>query len=328
MADQLCPLPSELLQAVYGPPWQRQCCRYKTTYTHDNIVAFIRDALPCKNWCVIPPTWSDADGFRPCNYPTAPAVAAAKGLARFLGKVGPLGEHETTHFADMVDGHCETVASALAARVVTEVRVRGRRRDPASILHGAFKSLECDLTKVDTAANHIAVLFAPARVAIRAAQRANSGDVTPVSSGSAPVPLQWKPYLWCATPCLSSFVAHHCLGVGSGLVDGLVDCGTRSEPYTLPAYVLNYVWDNDELDKSDLACPDHETAVYSLHCIALVVDPKGQTVYVADPNGSLIPGSNIEYLSLPLRPLCHDESPSTCVSQYNREDMQRLPSST
>lgn len=71
--------------------------------------------------------------------------------------------------------------------------------------------------------------------------------------------------------------------------------------HIMPLYVLNYIFDGNELSDHDLQSTVEETAQYSLHVVGLVFDKSRNRVVIADPNGSLIPGSNIEFLSMPLK---------------------------
>jgi hypothetical protein len=316
---KVTPLTADLLRLVRGPPWQRRRCCHETTYTHGDIVNTVRGALPGDGWSVIPPSNSGSDGFRPCNYPEAPLPHAARALGIFLGADRALN----LRCADMITGNCETVASALGARLLAEFHRHDRNDNPVETLNSAYATLEMELLTEDTLTNHIDILFAPAKAAIIAAERSHSSE--PATSlwancgSSAPAPLRWKPFLWADAPTSTSFVNYHCLGVGSGLKEGLENCDCRLQPFILPVYVLAYIWDGCELTDEDLLCGDHETAVYSLHCIALVVDPVKKEAYIADPNGSLIPGGNIEFLRLPLRPLGLHHCPTTSLSQYDRE---------
>jgi hypothetical protein len=95
----------------------------------------------------------------------------------------------------------------------------------------------------------------------------------------------------------------------------------ESHPSTLvkciPLYVLCYLFDTDELTNIQLKNTSEETAQYSLHVIGLVIDSASRTVIVADPNGALEVGSNMEFLSMPLTKL--EIKATTCVSRYDRE---------
>jgi hypothetical protein len=239
---------------------------------------------------------------------------AADALERYLG-----AGRAHMGCADMIEGSCETVASALAARVIAVVQ-RGHDSDHGvDVLRDAYALLKRDLEEDDTVAHHIAVLFQPALAAMQAAEDARQNVPVVAGSSSVPVPLRWKPFLWADTPSLPSFVNHHCLGVGHGLTEGLENCNERSNPFVLPIYVLAYLWDECPLTDKELSCVRSESAVYSLHCMALVVDPTNKVAYIADPNGTLIPGSNLEFLHLPLIPLSRGHRPSTSMSQYDRD---------
>ncbi len=65
-----------------------------------------------------------------------------------------------------------------------------------------------------------------------------------------------------------------------------------------------------------------ETAQYSLHTVGLVMHRDSRRLFVADPNGALIGGSNMEFLAMPLKKLNHKST--TKVSAYDRSEMKRL----
>ena len=89
----------------------------------------------------------------------------------------------------------------------------------------------------------------------------------------------------------------------------------------MPLYILNYIYDNNELDEEQLRETTEETAQYSLHAVGLVFDKVYKRVIIADPNGSLIPGSNLEFLKVPLQK--RKAKPSTCVSRYDLDSRKR-----
>jgi hypothetical protein len=84
----------------------------------------------------------------------------------------------------------------------------------------------------------------------------------------------------------------------------------------MPLYILNYIYDNDELNDVDLTKSLAETAQYSCHAVGLIFDRKNCRIVVADPNGALIPGYNMEFVSVPLT---ERRSPSTKVSSFDLE---------
>jgi hypothetical protein len=42
---------------------------------------------------------------------------------------------------------------------------------------------------------------------------------------------------------------------------------------TLPLYVMNYIWDGDELSEEQLQLVELETAQFSIHVVGVVFDP-------------------------------------------------------
>ena len=91
--------------------------------------------------------------------------------------------------------------------------------------------------------------------------------------------------------------------------------------HIMPLYVLNYIFSDDELSDRELESHVVETAQYSLHVVGLIFDPERNRVIVADSNGALIPGSNMEFLSIPLK--TRRASESTRVSRYDLDCRKR-----
>jgi hypothetical protein len=84
-----------------------------------------------------------------------------------------------------------------------------------------------------------------------------------------------------------------------------------------PLYVLNYIFDGDELDEEDMLRGTEETAQYSVHVVGLLFLGAARCVCICDGNGPLLPGGNMEFLALPLaRSGAH---PTTAVSAYDRD---------
>ncbi len=89
----------------------------------------------------------------------------------------------------------------------------------------------------------------------------------------------------------------------------------------IPLYVLCYLFNTTELTKSALKNTKEETAQYSLHVVGLVINPLNKTIIIADPNGALIGGSNMEFISMPLSKL--RSKPTTCVSSYDTKELNK-----
>jgi hypothetical protein len=58
-----------------------------------------------------------------------------------------------------------------------------------------------------------------------------------------------------------------------------------------------------------------------LHVVGLVINPLNKTIIIADPNGALIGGSNMEFISMPLSKL--RSKPTTCVSSYDTKELSK-----
>ena len=104
-------------------------------------------------------------------------------------------------------------------------------------------------------------------------------------------------------------------------VQKVIESDTSTLVKCIPLYVLCYLFDTDELTNTQLKNTSEETAQYSLHVVGLVIDSAARTVIVADPNGALQVGSNMEFLSMPLTKL--EIKATTSVSRYDRE-MQEM----
>ena len=95
---------------------------------------------------------------------------------------------------------------------------------------------------------------------------------------------------------------------------------TSSSNFCMPLYVLSYLYDTEELTHAELLASKEESAQYSLHAVGLVFDQSNKRIIVADPNGALVPGSNMEFVQIPLtsRITC-----STSVAQWDLDSIFR-----
>jgi hypothetical protein len=87
-------------------------------------------------------------------------------------------------------------------------------------------------------------------------------------------------------------------------------------------YALCYLFNTNELTNFALKNTKEETAQYSLHVVGLVINNHlNKTIIIADPNGALIGGSNMEFISMPLSKL--RSKPTTCVSSYDTKELNK-----
>jgi cytidine deaminase len=84
--------------------------------------------------------------------------------------------------------------------------------------------------------------------------------------------------------------------------------------------VLSYLYDTEELTHAELLASKEESAQYSLHAVGLVFDQSNRRIIVADPNGALVPGSNMEFVQIPLT---SRSTSSTSVSQFDLDSIFR-----
>jgi hypothetical protein len=92
---------------------------------------------------------------------------------------------------------------------------------------------------------------------------------------------------------------------------------------SIPLYVLCYIFDNDELTNAELKNAKEETAQYSLHVVGLVINSFTKTIIIADSNGALRGGSNMEFLSMPLTKLNHGQA-TTKVSSFDKDERKHV----
>jgi hypothetical protein len=169
--------------------------------------------------------------------------------------------------ADILSGHCETVAATLAARVVARLRVTSA----TTALTDTYTSLCSELEPV-TFSEQMAVLFASERTA-RAfespprrrpwvmwpqLQAAGAHSSTEYCMG---LPDADRRLHAVAVQCAAAAVSVSTPSVPAGPdVDAVA--GSDGPIATVPLYVLNYIWDGDELEDADMGSTEHETAQY------------------------------------------------------------------
>ena len=195
--------------------------------------------------------------------------------------------HGCPNSKDLLDGHCEPLA-CYASSVACE-QLRG--------LHTASKLDRVAATLVPTSVHGIAIErlkesgLPESMDAVFGFLRRHrwTKNVPPAGPPwNCPSSSQFKDFLFGTCEARSRIKA----AAAAAQADGVI----RS----IPLYVLAYIFDNDELTDSELNM-DHapETAQYSCHVVGLVFEPFTRTVLIVDPNGDLLPGGNIEFVSMP-----------------------------
>ena len=323
----------------------------------------------------LPPTWSavfltddDEDVVAPSTYPEVVDAETLQALQDFLSPPpsSSSSSSSTPHLSDaaledLLCGHCETCAIALASSVLANLSL------PDALQRG-YSSLASSLESLSSSpAQQIALLFEAEKRAVmqdaaaaakeeeeeeseEAAHPSNrrqrlmwSPLLGPSASSQWPVDASWDPesHLLAGSSSAKDFIfsvaaaaADVVVGVGGPPSSSSDDHHPENEDDAIPSaaaasaavplYVLNYIFDGNELSSSDLSLTSAvpETAQFSLHVLALVFDNKNKRVLVADPNGRLLEGGNMEFLVLPVERLQKGRKETTSLSQYDIEQLQ------
>ena len=262
----------------------RRRCKHETVYTYDQLRNWLLAALP-PGWRVAFPSLLENNALSAC-WPEGDEREEVRDLLLKNGVADP---------EDFIDGACEPLALALTDRisVILESYLAGFVGDVATIPDDAHAAELTSLHKLGTgnAAMHVFGDFlSGANSTCTVWGRRSGHDVIHIPTAS--------------TAHIPSF-----LFGGSGvqqLINDLAEALAATEPLedgvaSMPLYVLNYIWDLDELTQAELGGSAEETAQYSCHVVGLVMDASRRMVFVADPNGAPIPGGNLEFLAVPPR---------------------------
>ena len=310
---------------------RRARCEFQTTYTHAALADWLRCALPTA-WSVVEPrveptaTDVSADSLPAAvsSFPVGsgrrgrPTTAELSLLATFLAVSVPEAK-------DILAGHCETVAFILAARAADAVR-----QGAGAPVTEAMAALVTELGTMSWAAQ-VAFVFE--------AERRARASFIPTGNRTAAV---WAPlidvktYDGAATEALgdtsieptgSRAWCAGCPGTSERVravaaYSAAMAAAGQDPVHVAPLFVLNYIFDGDELQESDMRVRDIETAQYSVHVVGLIMHGAECVVHIADPNGTLVPGGNIEFLQIPFE-LRADGRGTTSVAQFDIDAKQR-----
>jgi hypothetical protein len=86
----------------------------------------------------------------------------------------------------------------------------------------------------------------------------------------------------------------------------------------LPLYILCYIFADDELTNAALTKnPVANSAMFNVHAVSIVIDPVSKVLLIMDPNGSIMKGSNMEFVTMPMQQ--KQGAPTTSVSRYDQD---------
>ena len=213
---------------------------------------------------------------------------------------------------DRIDGHCETCAAALSEQVLAQLEL-GAVPPEEALAAGTAAMLGA--LDASTTAEQVALLFGPEARMMRRAPAGASGRPARFMWSSAARVDDVLP------PAASDFLTAMLAGATPGLPHTLRRMAehTTAQRFAVPLYVLNYIWDGDELTPKQMRDEHHETACYSIHAVGLVFDTPSKTVSLADPNGAMMLGGGMELVCVPHAKLPKGWAPTTAISQYDRE---------
>ena len=259
---------------------RRQKCIYETTYSYDLVKEWLESAVAmiAEDWKIIVPTLNSTKlGSAVSQWPNKTQM---KYVRRWLN------QQQCKDVEDLLEGACEPLAFYLSVYVQTAL-LEGVFLDLNQSINGAFENLNN---------------MKPSK----AAEIVFNDYVNPNNRG---------PGFWSST-----FEGSHTdFLFGNQTMKSKVAAAIQSEScFTImPLYILNYIFDGDELTDEDLSKSTVETAQYSCHAVGLIFDSSHRRIIVADPNGPLIPGSNMEFIQVPLTQ--RRAPPSTKLSSFDLE---------
>ena len=257
---------------------------FDTTYSHGNIYDWLKTILT--DWTIIIPSNSCSE-FALSNWP-------ATGLTR-NGVKQWLDDKNHQKPDDLIDGACEPLAYYLSSSIsqlnlssIIELSEDKESRCLTSIYEQVKKGL--DQLEPRLAAEKIFGNYIK--------QEVQSPQFWHKSFGNS----------------YKNFLFGHPLAE-KRLLEIVASGGDTK---FIPLYVLCYLFDNNELTNAELKNIKEESAQYSLHAVGLVINSLNKTVVIADPNGALIGGSNMEFLRMPLTKLHSKPTTTTTLSCFDR----------
>jgi len=269
----------------------RQRCYHKTSYSHDMLIDFIRVALESSSTKTIEdleiwiPIYEKKSKLKNQQLSHWPSGRVKKEVIRWLNRKGCRDSE------DFLNGACEPLALYLSKFVKEDLK-NGSCKD----FNSSMKAAKMNLEKMEP--------FEAARTIFE--QFTNPEDITPLVWGVE----------------FQEDLLSYMFGTQRAKENILKAFESSSSSIDImPLYMLNYIFDGDELTDKDLASTEPETAQYSCHVVGLVFDRERSRIIVVDPNGPLIPGSSMEFLQMPLE-LRTGADISTKLSKHDLEQEQ------
>jgi len=288
------------------------CCTVLTEYDSQNLKTYLSSLLP--GWHTFFPATEASITHLPSQRGSSRSKKVQE-LATFLGVTAQVAD-------DRLDGHCETCAVLMASTV--EKVLLANQNCTADVLGRCLIALRNDLTKASLKVQMETIFAAERKVLLSVQQKDVKDDDDAATLHKENRANERTRIFWPATSEISLVLPRTrswCAGGSetqnsfASAVDFVCEKGTVVR---LPLYLLCYIFDGDELTKADLEYTEIETAQYSVHVLALVLDGRTKTCYACDPNGHFKPGSGLEYLHLPLQ-----ERSDVATTFLSKHDIER-----
>jgi len=273
------------LSSVFNASLSRipQMLDLETNYSHDNFVQWLEDAVNFnteEKWEICFPKYSIESSDTPA-LSEWPSEELRPDIIKWLKENNFIGDEN-----DFLDGLCEPLAIYFSRFILSWIK--GSENKVELNLNVLMKSALEDLMKENT---------------VKAADIVLKNSVEERSS-----PIVWG------------------LDIVGGYFDYLFgnedtkqrikkNIKSSSGVEIMPVYLLNYIFDETSLDEESLKLVTLETAQYSCHVVGLVFDKKFHRIIIADANGPVKPGSNYEFINMPMKK--RRAAASTNVSRYD-----------
>lgn len=261
---------------------KRQRCDYETAFSHEIIKQWFEGFIEAENWTIVIPKYNS----RKCK-----AVSHWPNKIHSKSVLSWLTKQKCTDAKDLLDGACEPLALYLSVSIHSDIQ-----RETFVDLNYSQRSALQQLENMRP---------------FEATRTIFQHYINPRTRG---------PHFWNSTFQGSS---HADFLFGSEALKLKVTSVIKQDSAILylPLYIISYLFDNDELTEEDLSRSTEESAQYSCHVVGLVFDRKIRRIIVADPNGPLIPGFNMEFLKIPL---IKRSAPSTKLSSFDLEKVNKV----
>ena len=257
---------------------------FTTTYSHANLYAWLKAILP--TWEIFIPEHEKGSSIQ--SFPALsdwPTVNIRDTVNHWVEE-----QHlENKDIDDILDGLCEPLAFYLSSKIKQDIEL------------GNFHSIKRSYQTIKSELDSLE--------AVNAAQLVLGRYINQVQDS----PLFWG-------EGIHGSYENYLFGHNRAKVS-ILEAANKPAVNIMPLYVLNYIFDEDELTNAEIKNAVEETAQYSLHVVGLVFDMHRSRLFIADPNGALIPGSNMEFLSMPLKK--RTANASTKVSCFDLESNKR-----